>query len=154
MPNLFPVFSTPPPLEAVQQKQRENLFKPSVYFDFERGDFTKDGLNRVRESSGYEAWKQWCIKAIYTERYAHSAYSSNIGVELEKAFAAHDRDTAAAIIQQTITDAIMFDPIRRTQAVGDFTFNWQEDHVQVSCTITSVNGDKADIAVALTRGGV
>lgn len=153
MPNLFPVFETPPVLDVEKERQRKNLFRPSAHFDFELGDFRRDNLLRVQNANGYEAWKQWCIKTIYTERYGCCGYSTDIGIELERALAMEDKRATQEMIQQTITEALLFDPTRRTQAVTNFVFDWKEDYITVDCMIISVNGDKAEISVSLAQGG-
>ena len=42
MANLFPVFDVPEVVEGSIEKQKYN---PSVYFDFEKGDFVRDGAH-------------------------------------------------------------------------------------------------------------
>ena len=149
MPNLFPVFSTPQTVEEVNETKNKNAFKPSVYFDEQLGDFRRNGAGRLQTSTGYEAWVQWCINTMQTERYAYLGYSKNYGVEIERAFLKTDRAVIEALIQQTIEEALLADPAKRTQVVTDFTFEWKSDSVLVGCTITSVSGDKANIDVML-----
>ena len=58
--NLFPVFDVPE--INITTPPEEQKYKPSVYFDFELGDFRRDGANKLVVAEGKEAYKQWCIK--------------------------------------------------------------------------------------------
>ena len=66
MANLFPVFDMPEIISASVEKQKYN---PSVYFDFERGDFIREGAHRIVEADGKTAYIQWCRKMVETERF-------------------------------------------------------------------------------------
>lgn len=46
---LFPVFDVPE-INTPAQPEREH-YRPSVFFDFTVGDFTRDGANRMVEAS-------------------------------------------------------------------------------------------------------
>ena len=85
MANLYPVFKVPTILEETQNN--EGIYKGSSYFDFETGDFRMDGGGRVVPSSGFDAWKQWCIKTIATQRRAYYNYTNGLGIEGEEAMA-------------------------------------------------------------------
>lgn len=153
MQKLFPTFDTPQTVEEANEAKNKNAFKPSIYFDEQLGDFRRNGAGQLQTANGYEAWKQWCINTVQTERYACLGYSQNYGVEIERVFLKSDRVVAESLIQQTIEEALLADPAGRTRGVTDFTFDWQGDSVLMNCTVTSVSGDKANIDVMLGKGG-
>ena len=77
---LFPVFDLP---EIPDDPEYEERYRPSVAFDFEKGDFVRDGSNKMVRADGREAYMQWCWKVVQTEREAFLAYSDEIGTEFE-----------------------------------------------------------------------
>ena len=70
---LFPVFDLP---EIPDTEELEERYSPSAYFDFEKGDFVRDGAGKIKKSEGKDAYIQWCLKVVSTERYSCLAYSS------------------------------------------------------------------------------
>ena len=121
--NLFPVFEVPE-LET-QTQDRNRLYKPSVFFDFEKGDFRRDGANRMTVATGKEAYIQWCRKVVMTERDAFLAYSTDIGIEGEAALAESDRAAVESALEKTITEALMVNT--HTEYVRGFEFTWSGD---------------------------
>lgn len=128
---LFPIFELP---DVLQEEEISKIpYKKSWYFDFEKGDFALDGGNKVRIANEHEAWAQWCAKAVQTERYAYLAYSSDFGVELEEVRKQPTRQAAESMLERTITEALMVHPM--TEAVRDFSFEWEGDSVTVTFTV-------------------
>lgn len=72
---LFPVFDLP---EIPDNPEYDERYYPSVYFDFETGDFLRDGAGRMITSAGREAYMQWCLKVASTERLSCLAYSDDM----------------------------------------------------------------------------
>lgn len=142
MPNLYPVFEMPELVEQ-QQTQPELEYPESYLFDFEKGDFVRDAAGRIVIADGYQAWVQWCVKTVLTERFTCLAYSWNYGVEIEQAIKQPDRALVEMEIERTITEALMADP--RTELVRDFSFKWRADELYVSFTIVPVIGEPARI---------
>lgn len=138
MPNLYPAFEVPEPVEQ-QQAQPEPEYPESYLFDFEKGEFVRDGAGRIAIADGHTAWVQWCIKAVMTERFTHLIYSSDYGVEIENALKQPTRAAKEADLERTITEALMIDP--RTKAVKDFSFTWEGDQLWVAFTIEPTIGD-------------
>lgn len=118
---LYPVFDVPE-ITAQTTPEKEH-YRPSVYFDFETGDFLRDGANRMMEASGKEAYMQWCMKVIATERDAFLAYSTRIGTEMEYAAAQPDHASVEASVERTVIEALMVNP--KTEYVRDFVFSWE-----------------------------
>lgn len=113
-----------------EDEEYDTQYKRSMKWDVEKGDFVRDGANRVQESSGYESFMIWCFKIAQTERYACLAYPEDIGVEMEPIVAEDDHDIAESMVERTITDALMVNP--RTESVSDFEFIWNGD--ELHCT--------------------
>ena len=61
---LFPVFDLP---EIPDDPEYEERYRSSVAFDFDKGDFVRDGSNKMVRADGREAFMQWCWKVIQTE---------------------------------------------------------------------------------------
>lgn len=116
---LFPVFDLP---EIPDDPEYEERYRPSVAFDFEKGDFVRDGSNKMVRADGREAYMQWCWKVVQTEREAFLAYSDEIGTEFEHMEDFPDRDSRESEIERTITDALLVHPA--TEYVRDFIFDY------------------------------
>ena len=111
-------------------------------------DFALTGGNKVIESSGTDAWQQWCIKALLTKRYACFAYSTDYGSEIIESINTTDRKEAESNIRRTIIETLTVDA--RTERVDDFVFNWiGTDAVEVSCKIVGTDGQTGLIDVKL-----
>ncbi len=108
-------------------------YSPSFLFDFTTGEFALDGANHVRACDGYEAWKNWCVKTVLTERDAWMAYSTNIGVEVENALKQPTMEAAKLALERTISEALLVHP--STQSVGDFEYTISGDALRVSFTV-------------------
>ena len=127
-------------------------YRNGIAFDYERGDFPRDGMNKMLDSNGIESWKSWCINCLQTERYKHLAYSTDFGIELEAAMKAVGRDEAESILTRQITEALMADPYHRTSYISEISFNWTApDSVVVTVTIHGIDDVTIDVTAYLTR---
>lgn len=123
MSGLFPVVEVP---EFIQETvPYDTQYKRSIRWDPAKGDFVRDGANRLAECDGREAFAIWCFKTAQTERYRCLAYPDTIGAELERALGSDDEKTVESMVQRTITDAIMVNP--RAEEVRDFVFSRDGD---------------------------
>lgn len=147
MASLFPVFSVPSTVVASETVTEK--YRPSLAFDVETGEFILDGGGTMKYNSGYEAWLLWCTKTIATERWAHLAYPSYIGTELDSAFQEPDRASQESAIERTITEALLADPRGRTVRVYDFSFSWESEVAMVGFTILGSKGDSTSLEVKL-----
>lgn len=145
--NLFPVFDVPSTL--AEEADTQERYPPAPMWDVETGDFIKDGAGHPLYGSGYDAWVLWCTKSILTQRWAHSGYSANEGIEAEQAFQEPDRQAAESAFERTITEALLADPMGRTAQVRDFEFSWEADSLWISCVIVGTDGDTASIRAKL-----
>ncbi len=145
--NLFPVFDVPSTL--AEEAATQERYPPAPMWDVETGDFIKDGAGHPLYGSGHDAWVLWCTKSILTQRWAHSGYSTNEGIEAEQAFQEPDRQAAESAFERTITEALLADPMGRTAQVRDFEFSWEADSLWISCVIVGTDGDTASIRAKL-----
>lgn len=147
MADLYPVFEVP--TVAEEEQGEEYRFPPSSFFDFETGDFVADATGRMRESDGVDAWKQWCLKAVYTQRSAFAAFTDGYGVEGDEAFQENNRLAQQSAIERTISEALTADPYNRTLFVRDFRFSWQDDGVNVTFTVMGQENREAVLTAKL-----
>jgi hypothetical protein len=149
MPNLFPIFEMPELVEQ-QQTQPEPEYPESYFFDFEKGDFARDGAGRIAIADGHTAWAQWCIKTVLTERFAYLAYSHNYGTEMESALKQPSRKAVEAELERVITEALLADS--RTEMVRDFIFVWVDSQLRVNFIVVPTVGDPERLEVIYNAG--
>ena len=94
-------------------------YRNGIAFDYKNEDFMRDGMNKLLDSDGIESWKSWCINCLNTQRYAHLAYSSDFGIDIDKVFKAGSRDEVESILTREITEAILADPYQRANYIED-----------------------------------
>lgn len=144
--SLYPTFNLPA-VVADNERPKKRSYKQSFFFDYEVGDFLRDGANRFVLAEGREAFCQWCLKQCATERGTKLAYSDKIGVEIVRA-AKEENDIAAveSAIQRTITEALMVNP--ETEYVKNFQFSWNgADRLQVSFVVKGHEWDEDTLTV-------
>lgn len=147
MPNLFPTENTVVETvnSGVDEQQKTIGYKPSLYFDFEVGDIRRDGANRLIMGSGHDAWVQWCIKCLSTQRYAYLAYPDTYGIDIEMVFNSTTRAEAENELRRQITEALTADPLERLSYIESMTFNWIDDTaVEVDLVLVGIDGNTAD----------
>jgi len=143
MPSLFPTEQVTAAPEETQTSQVK--YGRSFIFDFEQGDFILSPTGKVVEVDGVEAYRQWAQKTLLTPRYRHPIYSRNYGQEFEDLLRRNlTRAGNESEIKRMVTEALMVDP--RTASVGDFTFDWQEDTVYFTCTVTTAQGEQVQVS--------
>ncbi len=126
-------------------------YRGSVAFDDENGDYVRNGKNQLLDSPGIESWKNWCRNCISTQRYAHLAYSTDFGIDIEAAMKAGSREEAELILSREIEDALMADKYGRTEFVSKIEYNWTApDSVEVHVTIYGIDSVTIDITATLT----
>ena len=154
--NLFPEgYETEVVAEADLKSEEPTGYRNGVAFDYQTGDFKRDGMNKLLDSDGIESWKSWCINCIQTERYMHLAYSTDFGIETEAAMRATSQEEAESILTRQITEAIMADPYKRTAYIEDMKFEWTApDTVTVSLAIRGIDDVTIDITAYITKGEI
>lgn len=143
--SLFPVFKVPKLLDAATEVENRNKY--SIYFDFVKGDFVQDGTGKIQKASPYDAWVQWCLKTVNTQRWAFMSYNDDIGVEIEEAFRETSKKAIESELMKTIDEALMADPYERTVYVRDFKFDWGVDSLHVTLTVKGIWEQDAIIEV-------
>jgi len=97
--SLYPVFEIPS--LAAEDDEAERVFKPSPLFDFDTGDFVRDGANRVVMVDGRDAYIIWVLKALKTQQGACLAYMDT-GIDYEDAMSETPREAVQAAFERTI----------------------------------------------------
>lgn len=144
MGSLFPVFDIPEIPDSNIEKQKYN---PSVYFDFEQGDFLRDGAHRMVTADGKTAYIQWCRKVVETERFTCLAYSGDIGTEMYDALGKGDYSAVESAVERTITEALMANP--KTEYVREFEFGWVNADLFVSFYVKGKEYDEQKLRTAI-----
>ena len=130
--------------------QKETGYRESVYFDPETFDFIRDGQYRVKSATGLEAWEQWCMACLMTERGVFPAYSDKFGIKTEEAFQAESRELAESILTREICESLANDPYGRTKYVSDVEFDWFDaDALEISVTVVGIDDVTIDITTTL-----
>ena len=152
MPNLFPINYKNQTITAGTAEASDKLqgYKRGPSYDFDKNAIIRDGQNKVPDAAGIDTWKQWCWNCLNTERYSCAAYSTDFGIQTEKARAAETHDEAEAILTFEITEALMADPYKRTKGIQEISFNWIEpDSVEVTVSIIGIDDALVDIITSL-----
>lgn len=151
MPNLFPEGYETETVELSELAEDTTIgYRGGMAFDNEKGDYIRDGKNKILDSSGIESWKCWCINCLSTQRYAHLAYSTDFGIDIEAAMKAESHAEAESILTREITDALMADPYDRTDYIYDISFNWETpDSVLVHLTIKGIDDVTLDLLASI-----
>lgn len=142
MPNLFPEEFMNQINEQTQEQevQEQVQFGRSWKFDFEKGDFVQDASGKLVEAEPFEAWVDWCNKALRTTRYKHLIYSADYGQEFEDLLRRHlTREANESEIKRMVTECLMVNPY--TDRVENFKFQWTGDEVRFTFDIYNILGE-------------
>lgn len=131
---LFPVVQVPEFISG--NTDYDTQYRRSVKWEPEKGDFARDGANRMAGCGGREAFAIWCYKIAQTERYRCLAYPASIGTEMERAMDNDDEKVVESMVQRTVTEALMVNP--RTEKVWDFSFLWDGDTMHCKFKVKGV----------------
>ncbi len=123
-----------------ENTEYDTQYRRTMKWDVEKGDFIRDGANKVMGCSGEEGFMIWCYKTAMTERYACLAYPDEIGAEMEDATDDDEADIVESQVERTITEAIEVNP--RTEWVGDFEFIWDGDTMHCTFYVKGVEWDQ------------
>lgn len=134
MPNLFPTES----LENVTLKENKPIqFKGSYAFDFEKGDFIRNYDGSIAKVNDFEAYVQWCQKAMMTARFKYLAYSSRYGEESRNIIGSDlDNKAIELEIKRITTEALIVHP--RTESVENFQFHWSNGQVDYDYEVITI----------------
>ena len=128
---LFPTFEIPTTAVSAQ-RDAEMEFRPSPLFDYDTGDFVRDGANRVVMVDGREAFRVWVRKIVSTQINSCLAYWGT-GIDAENAMQAPSRAASESILERSISEALLANTC--TERVYGFQFTWEPDSVHVHFTV-------------------
>ncbi len=117
----------------------DTKYRYTAKWDTKRGDFVRDGANRIVACSGEEGFALWCFKVAQTERYACLAYPNDIGVEIEAALGEDNKKMVESMVERTITEALKINP--RTEWINNFEFTWDADELHGTFLVKGVAWD-------------
>ena len=144
---LFPVFDVPEIETPAAGSERR--YRPSVFFDYEEGDFRRNGTGNMVPSTGQEAFIHWCLKVCMTERFTRLSYSTDIGTEMIGALSQADREAVESAIERTITEALMVNP--KTEYVRGFTYEYDADDLRVSFIVKGREWEETPLTVTYNQ---
>lgn len=125
-------------------------YKKSANFSFEKGDFLRNGSNKIMECTPFDAWVQWCQKCVITPRFQCDAYSTDIGIDLRDVIGSSSKSEAEAILTSEISEALAADPYGRTDYVQSVEYNWiSEDTVEATITVLGIEQTSATITAMI-----
>lgn len=136
--------------EELEEEEEPVGYKESVYFsDDGIGDIVRDGQYRLKSATRLEAYEQWCINCLMTERDKYPCYGETFGIATEEAMQAESREQAESILTLEITEALTNDPYERTEYVDNIEFDWDKapDAVSISLTVHGIEDVTLDITV-------
>lgn len=153
MANLFPEEDYEEEDELVAEDLEEEVtgYHPGYYYDFETGDYKKNGSNDVVLAAGVDSWKQWCIKCLNTQKGSCAAYYE-LGVDYESILQHEERDYVESKLVNAISEALMNDPYKRTVGVDNVEFIWGVDSLSANVTVRGIENVTIDITTVI--GGV
>jgi len=153
MPNLLPEgYEYEIITDADRLEEQPIGYRNGSAFDYEIGDYRRDGKYKILDSDGVESWKAWVINCMSTERYKHLAYSTDFGIELDKVFAAGSREEAESILARQITEAVLADDYKRTEYVESLEFSWPApDAILVRAVLHGYEDVTIDVTAYITR---
>lgn len=128
-----------PKFREERSKYDTNYYR-TIKWDAEKGDFVRDGANRLVECSGKEGFMMWCFKIAQTERYSCLAYPNEIGVKMEAALGEDKEKIVESMVERTITDALKVNP--RTEFVTNFQFTWDADEMHCTFQVKGIEWDQ------------
>lgn len=138
MPNLFPKGN----LESITLKDKKpTQFKGSYAFNFETGEFIKNSDGSIAKVNDFEAYVQWCQKAMMTARFKYIAYSNRYGEESRNIIGSNLDNNAIELELKRITkESLMVHP--RTKDVDNFQFRWGNGEVYYDYEVITTLDEK------------
>ena len=136
MANLFPTGS----LGTTTLTDSSSIdFKGTYAFDFETGDFIHNADGSIKILNEFEAYVQWCQKAMLTSRCKYSAYSSKFGKDIIGSTL--DKKAIELELIRITRETLMVHPM--TKSVENFTFSWKNSELYYTYEVTSTKGQTA-----------
>lgn len=140
----YPTFDIP--IEEEQTELSASSYLPAPLFDYEKGDFVRDGRNRIVMVDGIQAYKNWVHKSLQTQHGACLAYL-DIGVDYDGAMAEGERGAVQAELERSVTEALLMHPM--TERVRDFEYEWDDNTLFMSFTVKGKDLPAFDIEMSI-----
>lgn len=138
--------------EAMSDEDEDPVgYLGAVNFDEALGDFSRDQQNKLTSATGVEAWEQWCINCLMTERGAYASYDDTFGIDTKSIVERADRAEAETVLTAEIVEALMADPYERTDSVNSVDFEWTADGVEITVNVSGIDDVTLDITVLLDQ---
>lgn len=129
--SLYPAFGIPDDSQT-SYPEEVAAYLPSPLFDIEKGDFVRDGRNRIVMTDGLDTYKGWVHKMLQTQHGASLAYL-DMGVDYEGSMMESEPSAVAVELERSITEALHMNPM--TERVKDFEFTWENEVLNVKFTV-------------------
>lgn len=152
--NLFPEDYEDETIDEEEAEDEEPIgYRPGVAFEWQTGDFIRDGRNRLTEATGVDSWKQWCQNCLQTARYKHLAYTDEYGIDIDEIFSAESQEEAESIMTREINEALEADPYGRMEYVDSIDYDWTgQDSVHVTVTVVGIADVTIDVEAFINGG--
>lgn len=150
MPDLFPTVGTAAATYVDEAASDTVNYGKTVQFDFEKHEFILSPTGRQKTVTSSDAWGEWCVKALCSERYKYLIYSDNYGEEIDTLLGnSYPRKVVESEIRRMVKDCLMVD--RRTASVDNFQFTWIDDGIMFSCDVKNTIGETMTISRKVVR---
>jgi len=150
MANLYPTTSVEVADYADAAAERAVSYGSTVQFDFEKHEFILSPTGKQKTVTSSDAWGEWCVKAMSTERYRYLIYSDRYGEEIDTLLGkSRPHEVIESELKRMTRECLMCDP--RTAKVDDFNFKWIPDGIMFSCRVTNTLGDELSLVRTVVR---
>ena len=150
MPDLFPTVGTAEATYVDEAASDTVNYGKTVQFDFEKHEFILSPTGRQKTVTSSDAWGEWCVKALCSERYKYLIYSDNYGEEIDTLLGrSYPRKVVESEIRRMVKDCLMVD--KRTSSVDNFQFTWIDDGIMFSCDVKNTIGEIMTISRKVVR---
>lgn len=147
MPKLFPTAGVDEaPYNPMDSPRQGPIYGRTVQFDYDKHEYILSPTGRMPTTQASDAWGEWCVKALSTERYKYLIYTPDYGVELDTLIGqSRPHAVIESEIRRMVRECLMCDP--RTAGVDNFRFRWIDDGIMFSCRVRNTLGE----AITITR---
>lgn len=150
MANLFPTAGVAAAEYTDTAASDTVTYGSTVQFDFEKHEFILSPTGKQKTVAESDAWGEWCVKALCTERFRYLIYSANYGEELDTLIGeSYPHKVVESEIKRMVKECLMCDA--RTASVDGFEFTWISDGIIFSCEITNTLGRSMTLARRVVR---
>lgn len=150
MADLFPTTGVAAATYTDTAASDTTTYGSTVQFDFEKHEFILSPTGKQKSVSGADAWGEWCVKALCTERFKYLVYSSDYGEEVDTLMGkSKPHAVIESEVRRMVKECLMCDP--RTASVDEFSFTWIDDGFIFSCKITNTLGESMTITRTVVK---